>query len=330
MNAHIIKDYARYLNLFLDYLSVERGLSQLSISSYKSDLIRFAEFLSTRRPKRVFESVSPEDVRSYMIQSAKLGLEPSTQARYLSALRTFYNFLQQESYVRANPCENLEAPKLPKSLPKYLSPKEVDLLFKQVYASRDYRLIAMLEVLYATGLRVSELVSLRKADLREQGQFLLVKGKGGKERILPLTSVAQQSLERWLEEEGLPTVSEGTPLSAPQAQSQAKVRKTGKKGGSPFIFPSRGSLGHITRERFGQQLKLLAVAAGLNRSKVSPHVLRHSFASHMLEAGADLKTIQSLLGHSDITTTEIYTHILDSRLKDAVFNNHVLAKKFMD
>lgn len=305
----------RLKNLFVDYLRVERGSAKNTISSYLTDINLFEDFLAKRRPIRTLQQAETSDIEDYLKVVAKKGINPRTQARYLSCLKMFYKFLLMEDKVDTNPCEPIRSPKLGKSLPKYLTTEEVARLFKAVYSGEDARLIAMLEILYATGLRVSELVSLKYSNIIEGGTFLLLKGKGGKERVMPLTEVAQQAIKDWhsFQERFLKSRMRETEI----------LRERAKEG---WLFPSRAASHHLTRESFALQLKRLAITAGLDSAKVSPHVLRHSFASHMLELGANLKTIQAILGHSDISTTEIYTHVLDVKLKNAVFNNHILGK----
>lgn len=295
----------RFVSLFIDFLKVERGLASNSIYAYLNDLEKFNEFLKKRRPIRYFNTCSSRDVLDYLKNVNNMGLDAKTQSRYISTLRGFYSFLFREKYINLNPCDNIENPKIKKSLPKYLTENEVESLFLVAKESKDLRFIAMLEILYATGVRVSELVSLKLGSIIEGGQFLLVKGKGNKERVAPLTDIAIKSIEIWL-------------------KNREKLQYKNTEG---YLFPSRGKKKHITRERFAQQLKTVGIMSGIPKNKISPHVIRHSFASHMLEHGADLKIIQDLLGHSDITTTEIYTHVLESRLKDVVFKKHALAEK---
>lgn len=298
------KRQSRYISLFLDFLRVEKGLSQNTLNSYLTDIVKFSDFLNKKRPKRSLENASDQDVKDYIAKLTGRGFTSKSQSRYLTSLRVFYGFLISEQYMNHNPCQNIENPKVNKSLPKYLSENEVDLLFKTLEKKQDYRLTAMLEILYGGGLRVSELVSLKVSSIIENGNFLLIKGKGNKERVIPLTEPAINAVKEWLNQRSL------------------------NFSDNIWLFPSsKSKAGHITRERFAQILKQLAVDSNINPSKVSPHVLRHSFASHMLERGADLKTIQELLGHSNITTTENYTHILENKLKEVVFNKHPLSKQ---
>lgn len=297
----------RLVNLFMDFLKVERGLSKNSLAAYLTDLEKFNQFLRKRRPIRYLNICTSKDILDYLKSINNLGFDSKTQSRYISTLRGFYSFLFREKYIHLNPCDKIENPKIKKSLPKYLTENEVERLFLFAKESKDLRFIAMLEILYATGLRVSELVSLKLGSIIEDGQFLLVKGKGNKERVVPLTELAISSIYIWL-------------------NNREKLKYKNTEG---YLFPSRGKSKHITRERFAQQLKLIGIMSGIPKNKISPHVIRHSFASHMLEHGADLKIIQDLLGHSDITTTEIYTHVLEGRLKDVVFKKHTLAEKII-
>ena len=222
-------------------------------------------------------------------------------------MRQFYSFLYSEGFRDDDPSQRIDSPKLGRVLPKFLSKDEVVRLLAAARERDRFdsnRLIALMEILYATGLRVSELVGLRKSSISRDGQILIIRGKGGKERMLPLNDPAREAVSTYLSEH----------------------RKTlGSREGSPFLFPSRGVLGHLTRAGFSNMLKNLALAAGIDPSRVSPHVLRHSFASHMLANGADLRVLQQMLGHTDISTTQIYTHVLEERLKHLVEHSHPLA-----
>lgn len=278
-----------HLESFLEMMSVERGSSKNTLESYKRDLDSFVEFI-----KSDVETCTSEEIAQYMQSLAKEGFSPKSRARKLSALNQFFKYLYLEKIRKDNPCSNIDAPKAEKSLPKFLSEQEVNKLLDA--ANKDVRLKAMLEVLYAAGLRVSELVSLKKSSVRvENGDhYLIVKGKGSKERMVPLTKYAVEAL------------------------------KSLQNDKSEWLFPSGKS--HITRQRFGQLLKELAVEAGIDQQKLSPHVLRHSFASHLLAGGADLRLVQELLGHEQIATTQIYTHIQSTKLHKLVQEHHPLAK----
>ncbi len=302
---NIVLKERRLINLFLDSIKIEKGLSNNTIVSYTNDLVDFAVFLSKMKPQRMLDTCDNDDVSSYLQLLHKKGFTAKTQSRRISAIKQFYIFMYNEKIITKNPSQNIKNPKLPKSLPKYLSEEEVIKMIKTSQAHKNPMLYTMLEVLYSTGIRVSELVSLNLSSLLEQGMFLLVKGKGNKERVIPLVDIATQALEKWLL----------------LRSSYIKITEKNKL----FLFPSNKSAsGYLSRERFAQLLKELAIECNIDREKVSPHVIRHSFASHLLNNGGDLKSIQNMLGHSDIATTEIYTHVLDSKLKEAVYNNHPL------
>ncbi|MDR2007587.1 MAG: tyrosine recombinase [Alphaproteobacteria bacterium] len=304
MNKINSKD-AQYLNLFLDSLKIEKGLSLNTITSYTNDITDFALFLSKRKPQRGLDTANTEDIQDYLQNLHKKSFSAKTQSRRISAIKQLYVFLHNEKIISANISQSIKNPKLNKSLPKYLSEEEVLKMLEISQQDKNPMLYTMLEVLYSTGVRVSELVSLKISSLLEGGMFLRVLGKGDKERIIPMVDVATRSMEHWLNER------------------ERYMKLTPKN--RLFIFPSnRAGSGHLSRERFAQLLKELAIKCGIDREKVSPHVLRHSFASHLLNNGGDLKSIQNMLGHSDIATTEIYTHILDSKLVDAVYKNHPL------
>jgi len=295
------------LELFLEMLLAERGAAQNTLESYRRDLENFAVFVA--KSDVLVEDADENLIRKFMASLSSQGMAPSTSARRLSALRQFFGFLHGEGYRDDNPCTTVDSPRQGKSLPKYLSEEEVDALLSAAHTRLGpggQRLVALLEVLYATGLRVSELVGLPLGALGRDGQMMIVRGKGGKERMVPLSDPAMEAITVYL-----------------------KVREGFLRGAPPkaeaWLFPSRGSEGHLTRARFGQLLKELAVEAGLDPRRVSPHVLRHSFASHLLAHGADLRSLQQMLGHADIATTQIYTHVLDERLKRLVEQAHPLA-----
>jgi integrase/recombinase XerD len=296
------------LELFLEMLLAERGSAQNTLESYRRDLENFAVF--SAKSGVVVEDADETLIRKFMAGLSSQGMAASTSARRLSALRQFFGFLHGEGYRGDNPCTTIDSPRQGKSLPKYLSEEEVDALLSAAHARlgpAGHRLVALLEVLYATGLRVSELVGLPVRALGRDGQMMIVRGKGGKERMVPLSDPAMESVAVYL-----------------------KVREKFLRGVSPkaeaWLFPTRASEGHLTRARFGQLLKELAVEAGLDPWRVSPHVLRHSFASHLLAHGADLRSLQQMLGHADLATTHSYTHVLDERLKRLVQQAHPLAK----
>jgi integrase/recombinase XerD len=299
-------------------LIVERGAARNTIDSYRRDLAGFVHF--ARRRGETPEAAGPELIRDFLAAEAAAGMSPRTTARRLSALRQFYRFLFGEGVRTDDPTTVIDRPRQGRSLPKYLSESEVLRLLAATEPATDsdprgqadrLRLRALLEILYATGLRVSELVGLPLSALARDGATLLVRGKGSKERLVPLTDAARQALAAYLPVRGM-------------FIPEAVVRR--RAAPSPWLFPSRGSAGHLTRVRFAQLLKELAYTAGLDPATVSPHVLRHSFASHLLAHGADLRSVQQMLGHADIATTQIYTHVLEERLSTLVRTAHPLAR----
>jgi integrase/recombinase XerD len=298
------------IELFLDMLSAERGAAPNTLAAYARDLSEFAAFFSKRGA--VLRDVGTGEIREFLHDVAARGLTASSQARKLSAIRQFFKFLHAEGLRRDNPATAIDSPKRQRPLPKIMSVEDVDGLLEATRAwagmakgaeiLRALRAHALLEVLYATGLRVSELVAL-PSDVVHTGQrVLLVTGKGGRERMVPLTNAACDALATYRE-----------------ALERASAAP------SPWLFPTRSKQGHLTRQRFAQELKGLALRAGLDPKRLSPHVLRHAFASHLLERGADLRAVQQLLGHADISTTQIYTHVLEERLRSLVQEHHPLA-----
>ncbi len=294
------------LDAFRDMLRAERGAAPNTVAAYERDLTDFAAHLA-HHGGRLAQARS-DDVRAYVQDMSARGLGPRTAARRLSALRQFFRFLVAEGLRDDDPTAAIDSPARGRPLPKTLGEDEVEALLAAARRRRDpagLRLEALVEILYATGLRVSELVGLPVSAITGDGDFLLVTGKGGKERLVPLGAPARAALAAWLPHRG-------------QAGDRAAER---------WIFPSRGASGHLTRQRFAQMLKQAALDAGLDPAKVSPHVLRHAFASHLLAHGADLRSVQQLLGHADISTTEIYTHVLEARLKQLVGERHPLAAR---
>ena len=287
----------RHIEAFLEMLAAERGAAPNTLAAYGADLAEFAGFAAARGEGAA--AASAETARAYIAGLLGAGLAARTAARRLSCLRQFHRFLAREGVRPDDPTLTLDAPRLPRSLPKYLTEAEVDALLAAA-AARPGRpgLVAKaaLEMLYATGLRVSELLSLKRAALAGGAELLMVRGKGGKERLVPLSDTARQ----------------------------AAVALRAEQDG-PFLFPGRDPRRAMTRQGFALLLKPLALAAGIDPARVSPHVLRHSFASHMLAHGADLRSLQTLLGHADIATTEIYTHVLAERLQRLVEAHHPLA-----
>lgn len=303
-----------HLESFIEMLSAERGAAENTLQAYRRDLDDFLDAVSMRG--RNSGDATARDIASYLEALAKRGLASSSRARKLSAVRQFFRFLYAEGIRSDDPAASVESPRTARPLPKSMAVEDVDALLETAMARvtsargpkrlKALRLHCLMEILYASGLRVSELVSLPRAALARGERVLMVRGKGGRERLVPLTNKA---------------------LDALAAYTLALDDETGSKPRSPWLFPSRASQGHLTRQRFTQELKELANEAGLRASAISPHVLRHAFASHLLERGADLKSLQQLLGHADISTTQIYTHVLEERLRALVNKHHPLAQK---
>jgi integrase/recombinase XerD len=303
----------RHLEAFLEMLAAERGAAVNTLQAYRRDLEDFLFFLDGREV--LLSATFPAEIAAYMRKLSEAGLAPTSRARRLSAIRQLFKFLVGEGVVREDPAIGMAGPRQGRPLPKTLSVAEVDRLIEAARLRaeatrgrervRALRLHALIETLYATGLRVSELVTLPRSVLTGDGRVLTVKGKGGRERIVPLTAAARQALDRYL---GVGHDDDVAPMIATR-----------------WLFASRGAEGHLTRQRLAQELKDLATAAGIEPERVSPHVLRHAFASHLLDRGADLRSVQQLLGHADISTTQIYTHVLEERLKKLVFEHHPLA-----
>lgn len=290
-----------FVDSFLEMMVAERGVSPKTVEAYLRDLNDLTAFLSVKGVSLI--KAKREDLKNYMQQLAENGLSPKTQARRLSAVREFYRFLFSEKRINKNPADYLLSPKVGKSLPKYLSEEEVVRLL-QTAEKEDKRIYTMLEVLYASGMRVSELVSLPVTAVTEDNKTVSVIGKGRKERIVPLNVPAEKALDRWL-------ILRETTLNS---------GRTNK-----WLFPSASKTGYLTRDGFFKHLKQIALKAGIAPEKVSPHVFRHSFASHLVAHEADLRSVQKMLGHADIATTEIYTHILSDKLKKVVEKSHPLS-----
>lgn len=286
---------------FLEMMVAERGASPRTVDSYERDLTDLNLYLSNRKISLV--KAGRTDLQDYMRTLATQKLSPKTAARRLAAIHEFYRFLYSEDIIKKNPADYLQAPKIGKSLPKYLTEQEIGALI-QTAAQKSTRMHTLLEILYASGMRVSELVGLGVQAVTKSNQTISIIGKGNKERIVPLNEAARKALNNWLIE-----------------------RETTLKRGrySKWLFPSTGASGHLTRDGFFKALKEIALEAGIDPAKVSPHVFRHSFASHLIAHDADLRTVQQMLGHADIATTEIYTHILQDRLKKTVEKSHPLA-----
>ena len=298
---------------FLAMLAAERGAAKNTIEAYRRDL-EGAQSVLDRGGVRLLDATT-EDLRDYLTVLDQSGLKASTAARKLAALRQFYRFLYAEGQRGDDPAQALSGPKQGRPLPKTLSIADVDRLLSVVQEGienadrpeserfRSARMAALRELLYATGLRVSELVSLPIRAARTKDRLLAVKGKGGRERLVPLTEKSKEAMLRYL------------------ALGEGRLKA------SPWLFPSDSESGHMTRQAFARDLKVLAAAAGLPTRLISPHVLRHAFASHLLQNGADLRVVQQLLGHADISTTQIYTHLPDERLKGLVRDLHPLGDK---
>ena len=301
------------VELFLDMQAAERGAGKNTLDAYRNDLADLTAHL--RAAKVTIAKATTDDLRDYLGSLAERGFATSTLARRLSAVRQLYRFLYAEGKRGDDPAAVLEGPKRARTLPKVLSIAEVDGLLTQARTNaenaeqpavarlRAARLLCLLEVVYATGLRVSELVALPASAARKDQRMLVVRGKGSKDRLVPLNGAAKRAMAEYLK------LREGT-----KADGQSK-----------WLFPSFGEQGHLTRQHFARDLKALGIASGITPDRLSPHVLRHAFASHLLHNGADLRVVQTLLGHADISTTQIYTHVLEERLKALVRDLHPLA-----
>jgi len=311
---------AKLINLFLDMLAAEQGAGDNTLDAYRRDLTDFSEFLA--RTGQSIAGVETQALRDYLADLDGRGFKSSSVARRLSAMRHLFRFLLNERIRSDNPAATLSGPKRGRALPKVLSISDVDRLLARAKALTDapdasalqrlraMRLYCLLEVLYATGLRVSELVALPRSASRRDARMIVVRGKGNKERLVPLNEASRQAMADYL-----------------AAIETLKPEKRKNAANSKWLFPSFGESGHLTRQHFARDLKELAASAGLAPRLVSPHVLRHAFASHLLHNGADLRIVQTLLGHTDISTTQIYTHVVEERLKSLVRDLHPLAEK---
>jgi integrase/recombinase XerD len=286
-------------------LQAERGASRNTLEAYGRDLDDLQKFLARRKQKPAAADTTA--LRAYLKALDYVGMTPRTVARRLSVLRQFYRFLLAERMRDDDPAGTLDSPKLGRPLPKVLTRVEVDGLIEaaQAKGADGGRMETLLEILYGSGLRVSELVGLPAVAAERDPTMLLVRGKGSKERQVPLSDPARAAIAKWL---------------------RTRAASLGEEK-SRYLFPSRGRAGHLTRQRFAQLLKEAALAAGIDPVRVSPHVLRHAFASHLLEAGADLRSVQLMLGHADIATTRIYTHVVPEKLRALVEDHHPLAKR---
>jgi integrase/recombinase XerD len=297
---------SRHVEAFLEMLAAERGAAKLTLAAYKNDLADCARVLG--KTGGALETASADALGGYFGAVARARIKPRTAARRLSALRQFYRFLVLEGVRRDDPTTSLDRPRLGRPLPKVLSGDEASRLLDAAQkwpGPEGTRLRAMCELLYGAGLRVSELVGLPLAAARRDPRFLIVRGKGDKERMVPLGDPARAALADYL---------------------AVRTKFLAEGAASPFLFPSRGRDGYLTRRRCGQLLKALALAAGIDPARLSPHVLRHAFATHLLDGGADLRSVQAMLGHADIATTQIYTHVESARLA-RVMAKHPLARR---
>ncbi|MBJ3786226.1 site-specific tyrosine recombinase XerD [Devosia sediminis] len=294
------------ISSFLEMMSAERGAAANTIEAYRRDLWRYADFVASKG--QTLLTAPRETVTAWLDDLKGEGLSASSSARHLSAIRQFHKFLCADGLRGDDPTRIVASPKSRRALPKVLSVSEVDRLLSLAEREANeaaetdrqvasLRLYVLLELLYATGLRVSELVSLRRSAVMREGAFLTVVGKGNKERVVPMNDRARDAVRLWV--------------------------KTLEAG--PFLFPAKGEDGYLSRQVFARDLKALAARAGISANRVAPHVLRHAFASHLLAGGADLRVVQMLLGHADISTTQIYTHVLDEKLRSLVESHHPLA-----
>ncbi len=304
----VIQQGQRQIEAFLEMLSAERGAARNTLEAYARDLSHFAAFLAERG--LALMNTGAEDLRAYLSSLEQAGMAASTAARRLSSLRQFHKFLYMEGFRTDDPSLGLDSPRPRRALPRTVTEREVSCLLDTARTDESpegVRLHCLIEILYATGARVSELVALPLTAAAQDLRLLLIKGKGGRERMVPLNTAAAQALAayRMVRDRFLPKDT----------------------GASRFLFPSRGRSGHLTRHRFAQLLKDLALRAGIDPDSLSPHTLRHAFASHLLANGADLRAVQKMLGHADISTTQIYTHVLAERLKTIVEDHHPLSDK---
>jgi integrase/recombinase XerD len=308
------------VELFLDMLAAERGAGKNTLEAYRNDLDDLMAHL--RAAGKTISAADTDDLRGFLSALTERGFKASSLARRLSAVRQLYRFLYAEGKRADDPAAVLEGPKRGRSLPKVLSMAEVDKLLAQARGEmedgkkspamrlRAARLLCLLEVVYATGLRVSELVALPASSARRDQRMLVVRGKGNKERMVPLNQAAKRAMADYL-----------------KLRVEVERDETQKDLQSKWLFPSFGEQGHLTRQHFARELKTLGATSGIALERLSPHVLRHAFASHLLHNGADLRVVQTLLGHADISTTQIYTHVLEERLKAMVRDLHPLAEK---
>jgi integrase/recombinase XerD len=304
----------RLIETFLEAIASERAASRNTIEAYRRDLEDYSAFLGSRGADPL--TASSDDARGFLKHRATAGLKPSSLARQLSSVRQFHKHLYLEGRRADDPTMAIEGPRRGRPLPKVLGVAEVDKLLAVAREGleaegrtaserlKTARLSCLIELLYASGLRVSELIGLPKSAARAREPLIAIRGKGGKERLVPISEPARAAilLYRAMLEDHAPAAA-----------------------ASPWLFPADSESGHLTRQAFARELKLAAAAAGISAARISPHVLRHAFASHLLQNGADLRVVQDLLGHADIATTQIYTHVLDERAKAMVRDLHPLA-----
>lgn len=303
------RDALRLIDRFLEMMAAERGASANTLAAYRRDLEAYAADAAARGTR--LKAAGPDDIRAHLATIEASGMARSTAARKLSAIRQFHLFLHGDGLSTDNPATAIDSPRPGRPLPRMIAQEDVARLLATARTRVDradgkalpkaLRLLCLVELLYATGLRVSELVGLSLQAATVEKDFILVRGKGGRERLVPVSEAARAALQRYLAERGA--------------------------AGSRWLFPSSGAAGHLTRQHFALELKALAREAGLDAEALSPHVLRHGFASHLLEGGADLRAVQQMLGHQDISTTQIYTHVQAERLREVVETHHPLAKK---
>jgi integrase/recombinase XerD len=307
--------FDQYIESFIEMLSAERDASENTLTAYKSDINQYFSFLVKKKINLIDANTS--DIRKWISKLSETGIASSSLARKITAVKQLYNFLFEENIIKLNPAKTIDNPRLGRSLPKVLSEENITRLLDFIKnKTKDdnltdlkrinlQRLLCQVEILYATGFRVSELIGLTINQVLGEDLFITIKGKGGKERLVPLTELAKKEILEYID---MIKISKNINLSY-------------------YLFPSRSKSGHITRQRFAQDLKAVSIEAGLDPKSISPHVIRHAFASHLLSGGADLRVVQQMLGHSDISTTQIYTHILDDRLKSLVIKHHPLSLK---
>jgi integrase/recombinase XerD len=307
---------SNWVDAFLEMMAVERAAAANTLKAYAKDLADAEAFLARRRTD--LASTSAEDIEAYFADLGARGLAPATAARRRAAVRQFYRFVLGERWRADDPSRRVDAPKRGRPLPKVLTREEIERLIAAASAkdaegggAAGVRLACLIELIYASGLRVSEATSLTLAAVARDPAYLMVRGKGGKERLAPLNGAARDAIRAWID-----VRRQFLPKGAPKSARE-----------SPWLFPSRGKAGRLTPRRFGQLLDVAARAAGIDPAKVSPHVLRHAFATHLLEGGADLRVVQTLLGHADIATTQIYTHVTEGRLREVVETKHPLARR---